>query len=108
MPTDLAKEKLMSDEIHAAKVSAASVVEAPSLAVQADLKSLEGHLLGMADRYRADNLLCQAVEMYFSVVDRYVGAPESSLARQRLLEIAEHYESIGALHQARGIYEQLL
>ena len=98
----------MSDEIHAANVSAASVVEAPSLTVQADLKALECHLLGMADRYRADNLLRQAAEMYFEVVNRYIKAPESSCARQRLLEIAEHYENIGAPHQARGIYERLL
>ncbi|MGD1000291.1 MAG: hypothetical protein ABSA67_06275 [Candidatus Brocadiia bacterium] len=98
----------MTDEIHTANVSAASVVEAPSLTVQAELKALECLLLGMADRYLADNLLHQAAEMYFEVVDRYLGAPESSCARQRLLEIAEHYENIGAPHQARGIYERLL
>jgi hypothetical protein len=98
----------MSDEIHAANGSTASVAEAPSLTTQADLTALECALLGMADRYRADNLLRQAAEIYFQVVDRYVGAPESSRARQRLLEIAEHYENIGAPHQARGIYERLL
>ena len=97
----------MSDEIHAADVNTGSVVEAPPQPAQADSKALD-HVLGMADRYCADNLLRQAAEMYFEVVNRYHSTLESARARQRLLEIAEHYENIGAPHQARDIYERLL
>ncbi len=97
----------MSDEIHAANANTASVVEAPPQLSQADSKALE-RVMGMAERYLADNLLRQAAEMYFEVLDRYNSVPESDRARQQLLEIAEHYEDIAAPHQARGIYERLL
>ena len=105
----------MSDKIHAANASTTSVVEAPPQLSQADSKrgaqlrsrALE-RAMGMAERYLADNLLRQAAEMYFEVVGRYAGAPESARAHEQLLEIAEHYEDIEAPHEARGIYERLL
>jgi hypothetical protein len=97
----------MSDEVHAANVNTTSGVEAFARSCQTDLQAME-RILGMADRYRADHLLRQAAEMYFEVVDRSKRAPELARARERLLEIAEHYENIGAPHQARGIYERFL
>jgi hypothetical protein len=97
----------MSDEVHAGNVNTAPGVEAPARPSQPDSQAME-RVLGMADRYRADNLLRQAAEMYFEVVERCKSAPELARARQRLLEIAEHYENIGAPHQARGIYERFL
>ena len=97
----------MSGEIQAENAHATSVVEASPRSSQTDSRALE-RVLGMADHYRADNLLRQAAEMYFEVVDRCNSTPELARARQRLMEIAEHYENIGAPHQARGIYERLL
>jgi hypothetical protein len=97
----------MSDEVHAPNVNPTSVAEAPASSCQTDSQAIE-RILGMADRYRADNLLRQAAEMYFEVVDRCKRGPELARARQRLLEIADHYENIGAPHQARGIYERFL
>lgn len=97
----------MSAENHDSNVNKTSVVEAPAQTSDADSRALD-HVLGMADHYRADNLLRQAAEMYFEVLNGYHSTPESARAHQRLLEIAEHYENIGAPHQARGIYERLL
>jgi hypothetical protein len=97
----------VGEQSHYASASAAPAVEAPPQSSQTDSRVLE-RVLGMADRYREDNLLRQAAEMYFEVVERHSSAPERDRACQRLLEIAEHYEDIGAPHQARGIYERLL
>ena len=97
----------MSDKIHAANVKTASVVGASPQRAQADSQAVE-RIMGMAERCLADNLLRQAAEMYFEVVGRYAGAPESARAHEQLLEIAEHCEDIEAPHEARGIYERLL
>jgi len=97
----------MSDEIDAENVSTVYVVEVSSQAEQAHLKALEC-ILEMGEHYLAEHLLRQAAEVYFELVDCYGNTPESFRARQRLFEMAEHYENIGTPHQARGIYERLL
>ena len=61
-------------------------------------------MVSMADRY----LLQQAVEIYRRLIERDGDSPAAGYARQRLLEIADHYEHTGEFHQARGIYERLL
>ncbi len=68
---------------------------------------LEG-LLRMADSYRRDGSLRQAIEMYFELVHDHDGTVQSGLAEERLFEIAREYEMVGELRQARGIYEHLL
>ena len=65
-------------------------------------------MMRMADRYRAENLTREATEMYFALLKRAGDAPETAHVQERLLEIAEEYESVGEPHQARGIYDRLL
>ena len=65
-------------------------------------------LLQMADRYRAENSLRQAMSIYFELAEDHAGAPEAYDALERLLEIAMQYENGGEMHQARSLYERLL
>ena len=66
-------------------------------------------LMAMADHCLHKNLLRQAAELYFEMLDRPgAGASEMEHARQCLMEIAEYYQRTGNPHQARSIYEQLL
>lgn len=95
----------------AAQVAAVGLenVRVATLAKQTDSDAqLLGHLLKMADDYRASQSLRQAIEMYFMLVDGYAETLQARLARERLLEIAEKYEHNGKLHHARAIYERLL
>jgi hypothetical protein len=67
-----------------------------------------GMLLRIADSHRAANAVRQAIEMYFSILEKYANLPESRKARERLLEIAEEFEGRGQLRQARALVERLL
>ena len=97
----------MSEEIRDTSASTSPAVGTLPPPPQPEVQAL-GRVLDMADHYLADNLLRQAAEMYFEVMERCNSAPEAARARLRLMEIAAHYENAGALHQARGIYERLL
>ena len=65
-------------------------------------------LMELADRYRAENSIRQAMEIYFELVEDYDDTPQAQQARDRLMEIAEEYECAGKRHHARGMYERLL
>ena len=71
-------------------------------------RALLARLLNMADRYRDEGAIEQAKEMYFSLAESHADAPEAARARERLIEIAEHYEAGGQLRWARSMYERLL
>lgn len=65
-------------------------------------------LLSLADAYRAENSIRQAMSIYFELAEEHAGAPEAYDALERLLEIAKNYEDAGELRQARSLYERLL
>jgi hypothetical protein len=67
-----------------------------------------GVLLKIADNYRAQNQIRQAIEMYFDLLAKYGHVPEVSRVRDRLLSIAEEYETKGDFRQARSLCERLL
>jgi hypothetical protein len=88
----------------------AAAVRQPEVADECDLaqdRILDG-LLRMADLYRSNGSLRQAIEMYFSLVHNYTGTPQAADAVLRLLDVARGYEDAGELRQARGLYEHLL
>lgn len=68
---------------------------------------LAARLLRMADRYQDQYAVHQAIEIYFKLVEQYADTPSAGQARQRLLDIGDHYEANGEFHLARGIYERL-
>lgn len=65
-------------------------------------------LLRMADEYRANDGLRQAMEMYFELAEAHEDTPEGIQAAARLLDIAERFERDGKARQARAMYERLL
>ncbi|HUY88111.1 MAG TPA: hypothetical protein VMV10_05225 [Pirellulales bacterium] len=65
-------------------------------------------LLNLADMYRAENSIHQAMSIYFELAEEHAGAPEAYDALERLLEIAKSHEDAGELRQARSLYERLL
>lgn len=64
-------------------------------------------LLSMAQAYRNEGSLRQAMEMYWELVEDYSGTPQADKARDVLLNLATSYERNGARHEARSIYERL-
>ena len=71
-------------------------------------QALLGRLLAMAHRYRSEENLQQATELYWTLAEDYPGTPQADAARAVLLELAEGYERDEALHMARSMYERLL
>ncbi len=65
-------------------------------------------LLDMADAYRAEGNVHQAIELYFALVESYPSTPQVRPALARLMDIADVYEATGERHQARSLYERLL
>lgn len=84
-------------------VALVEVVEAP----RSRSRVLDG-LLRMADTYRVNGAMHQALELYFSLIGEHEGSPQAEEAVDRVLDIAARYEQAGELRQARSIYEQLL
>lgn len=67
-----------------------------------------GHLLAMADRYRQDGNISQAMELYWKLSEDYPGTAQSLEAEKHLLQLAEAYDCEKSRHRARAIYERLL
>lgn len=65
-------------------------------------------LLHIADMYRAEDSIRQAMSIYFELAEEHSGTPEAYDALERLLEIAKNYEDAGEIRQARSLYERLL
>ncbi|MGA7502420.1 MAG: hypothetical protein WBX00_37465 [Isosphaeraceae bacterium] len=66
------------------------------------------HLLGMADVYARNGSLREAIELYFTLIIEHDGTEQSVQACDRIMTVAQRYESNGELHLARGIYERIL
>ncbi len=71
-------------------------------------RALLGRLLTMAHRYRSEENIQQATEIYWTLAEDYPGTAEADAARAVLLELAEGYERDDAPHMARSMYERLL
>lgn len=71
------------------------------------VRSLD-HLLAMAQRYRGEGNVRQAMEIYWMLSEEHSDTAQGQGAQERLLELAHVYESDGYRHQARAVYERLL
>ena len=69
---------------------------------------LFGRLLAMAQRYRSEGKLQEAMDLYWELAEDHPGTPEADAAKAVLLELAASYEREGARHMARSMYERLL
>lgn len=65
-------------------------------------------LLSIADMYRAEKSIHQAMSIYFELAEDHAGTPEAYEALERLLDVAKKYEDAGEIRQARSLYERLL
>lgn len=65
-------------------------------------------LFRIAERYWAQGAIRQALELYIEIYDKYGYVPEAEPAHQRLMEIAEWFESRGDVHQARALVERIM
>jgi lipopolysaccharide biosynthesis regulator YciM len=65
------------------------------------------HLLTMAQCYRSEGKLRQAMDLYWMLLEDHPETTQAQGARSRLLELADVYEQDGLRHQARAIYERL-
>ncbi|MBY0577698.1 MAG: hypothetical protein K2P57_01490 [Burkholderiales bacterium] len=72
-----------------------------------DLAVLE-RLLSMAQTYRSEGSVRQAMEMFWELVEDFSGTPQAQVARKALLDLAMSYERSGARREARSIYERLV
>lgn len=65
-------------------------------------------LLAMAERYRSDGKIREAMELYWELAEDHSLTDEAAAAKAVLLELATSYERSGSPHMARSIYERLL
>ncbi len=65
-------------------------------------------LLAMAQRYRSEGKLREAMELYWELAEDHPGTAAADAAKAVLLELAASYERNDAPHMARSIYERLL
>ena len=70
-------------------------------------QALLGRLLAMAHRYRSEENLWQATELYWTLAEDYPGTPQADAAKTILLGLADGYER-NERHMARSMYERLL
>ena len=66
------------------------------------------HLLGMADTYARNGMLRESIELYFTLIIEHDGTEQAVRASDRIMAVAQRYETNGELHLARGIYDRLL
>ncbi|WOJ88524.1 hypothetical protein RZS28_11890 [Methylocapsa polymorpha] len=71
------------------------------------IQSLD-HLLIMAQRYRSEGNLRQAMDIYWTLSEDHSDTAQGQGAQDKLLELAGVYERDGYRHQARAVYERLL
>ena len=65
-------------------------------------------LLGMAQRYRSEGKLQEAMELYWELVEDHPGTAEAGAANAVLLDLAANYERDEATHMVRSFYDLLL
>jgi TolA-binding protein len=65
-------------------------------------------LLALADGYRRQGKVWQAMELYWELVEQFPATGQSETAREALMALAQTYEREGQHHLARSLYERLL
>jgi hypothetical protein len=70
------------------------------------VRSLD-HLLAMAQLYRSEGNLRQAMEIFWMLSEDHSETVQAQGAQEGLLELAGLYERDGSRHQARALYERL-
>ncbi len=65
------------------------------------------HLYAMAQRYRGEGSVRQAMDIYWTLSDHHAHTAQGQGAQDGLLELANVFEHDGSRHQARAIYERL-
>jgi hypothetical protein len=68
---------------------------------------LRERLLRMAETYKADGAVRQAMSLFLTLVEDYPDTLEAARAVHRLLAIADDFEAVGEFRQARSIYERI-
>ena len=71
-------------------------------------QALLGRLLAMAQRYRGEGNLREAMELFWELAENHPGTAEADAAGATLLELAASYERNAAPHMARSMYERLM
>lgn len=69
---------------------------------------LLGKLLAMARRAQREGSSRQAMELYWSIIDKYPDTSEAGVSKNELFAIAEGFERAGNVRMARGMYERLM
>lgn len=64
--------------------------------------------LVMAQAYRAEGNVFNAMELFWKLVEDYPDSPQAEESKNALIEIAMQYEHEGLRHPAYAIYERLL
>lgn len=82
------------------------VVDLPEIPVVDE--ALSSRLLSMADRYRNEGEIHQALEIYWTLIDEYSDTSQAKGAATQVMEIAEEFDRDGARRMARSIFERLL
>ena len=65
-------------------------------------------LFSMAQRFRSEGKLREAMELYWQLAEEQPGTAEANAASAMLLELAAGYERNQAPHMARSIYQRLM
>jgi TolA-binding protein len=102
----LIEEHAGTPEADAAKAELAGLFEGFARAA-AGQTALE-RLLVMAQRYRKEGNLREAMELFWTLVQDHPKTLQAASAKSELLALAESYERAGNQHIARGMYERLL
>ena len=92
----------------AAKTGGATRPAASPAALSGAKLLLLDRLLAMAQRFRAEGKLCEAMELYWELAEEQAGTAEANAAGAMLLELAADYERNNAPHMARSIYQRLM
>ena len=91
------------------KPAAAKTGEATSPAAPTGAKlMLLDRLFAMAERFRSEGKLREAMELYWELAEEQAGTAEADAASAMLLELAAGYERTEAPHMARSIYQRLM
>ena len=79
----------------------------PAVLTGAKLMLLD-RIFAMAQRFRSEGKLREAMELYWELAEEQPGTAEANAAGAMLLELAAGYERNEAPHMARSIYQRLM
>ena len=92
----------------AAKTGGATSPAATPAALSGAKLMLLDRIFAMAQRFRSEGKLREAMELYWELAEEQAGTAEADAASAMLLELAAGYERTEAPHMARSIYQRLM